>query len=322
MADKYEQFRNNVAHKFRTNREPLRIFFAEFLGTLFLVALGDGAVAQYVLAHEPKVATFLSVNFAYAFAIAFGVYICGGVSGGHINPAVTLTMCVFGRCEWIKLPFYWLGQFLGAFLGSAVIFTVYYPGLVDYENYVRGEYLKKNDFSYVNSTNWVFESAGIFGTFSSPHMRDYVFGAFYDQFVGTAILLLCVFAITDPRNMAVPKHFVPLLVGLVVGVIGMSYGWNCGYAINPARDLAPRFFTLIAGWGTIVFSYNNYSFFWAPVIGPFLGALFGAFIYQALIGIHWPTTYEVIKIIDEPRGQVIETVITDPKGKIVVSSPL
>jgi MIP family channel proteins len=313
--EKYDQFRNNVALKFHSNREPLRIFFAEFLGTLFLVALGDGAVAQFVLSRNPVVSTFLTVNFAYALAIAFGVYICGGVSGGHINPAVTLCMCVFGRCDWIKLPFYWLGQFLGAFMGSAVIFTVYYPGIVAFDLATRNT--SKDDMKY-----WVMGSAGIFGTYPAEHMKGWIFAGFYDQFVGTAILLLCVFAITDPRNMGVPKYLVPLLVGLVVGVIGMSYGWNCGYAINPARDLAPRLFTLIAQWGPETFSVNNYSFFWAPILGPFLGALFGAFIYQALIGIHWPTTYEIIKVIDEPRGQVIETVITDPKGKIVVSSPL
>jgi len=72
--------------------------------------------------------------------------------------------------------------------------------------------------------------------------------------VGTAILLLVVFAVTDQRNMSVPKHLIPLLVGLGVGVIGMAYGYNCGYAINPARDLAPRFFTLIFGWGGQTFS--------------------------------------------------------------------
>uniref|UniRef100_A0A914VKD3 Uncharacterized protein n=1 Tax=Plectus sambesii TaxID=2011161 RepID=A0A914VKD3_9BILA len=105
--------------------------------------------------------------------------------------------------------------------------------------------------------------------------------------VGTAILGVCVAAIGDKRNK-IPAHLHPLLGGLVVAMIGMCFGMNCGYPINPGRDLGPRIFTLIAGWGWEVFSYKNYTWFWVPIVGPTLGAVFGAWAYKIFIGIHWP----------------------------------
>jgi len=111
--------------KLRIRNSLVREFFAELLGTFVLIVLGDGAVAQMVLT-EKSLATYLSVNFGYAMAVAFGVYVSGGVSGGHINPAVTLVMAVIGRLKWIKVPVYMAGQYLGAFLGSAVVFGVYH----------------------------------------------------------------------------------------------------------------------------------------------------------------------------------------------------
>jgi len=135
-----------------------------------------------------------------------------------------------------------------------------------------------------------------------------IFPSFLDQVVGGAILLLCVFALTDPRNAGVPKYFVPLLVGLVVGLIGMAYGIQCGYAINPARDFAPRLFALIV-WGTKVFTTGNGKFnyfFWIPIVGPYLGAILGALIYQALIGIHWPHIYEQQIVVTTTTTRVEE----------------
>jgi len=259
-----------------------------------LVAIGDAAVAQMLVrAREvppaplaPFIAhnkDFLSVNFGYAFAIAFGVYICGGVSGGHINPAVTLAMAIFGRLPWRKVPIYWLAQFFGGFIGSVILYVTYYDSFV-----MLGGTAGNGGFPW---------GAGIFATYPGGQMN--IFPSFLDQLVGTAILLLCVFALTDPRNAGVPKYFVPLLVGLVVGLIGMAYGIQCGYAINPARDFAPRLFSLIV-YGTQVFNRGNGKFdyfFWIPIVAPFLGAILGAFIYQALIGIHWPTIYEERQVV-------------------------
>ncbi|KAF6034641.1 hypothetical protein EB796_007061 [Bugula neritina] len=101
------------------------------------------------------------------------------------------------------------------------------------------------------------------------------------------MLTISLMAITDRRNADVPKFLVPVLAGLTVFVIGAAYGYNCGYAINPARDLSPRIFTALAGWGTDVFSFRNYNWFWVPIVGPHIGAVLGALIYLLLIECHW-----------------------------------
>jgi len=277
-----------MAQSMHTRRIWLREFFAEFIGTLFLVAAGDAAVAQMLvranLGAPGGFNDFLSVGFAYGLAAAFAVYISGGVSGGHINPAVTFTMCLFGRLKWYKLPVYWVAQYLGAFVGSAILYFTYFDSITALSN-LRD--------AHGNPTVFV---PGIFATYPGAYMNT--FPALLDQVVGTAILLLVVFALTDPRNAGVPKHFVPLLVGLLIGLIGMSYGIQCGYAINPARDLAPRLFTLIFH-GSEVFwkGSNNFGYyFWIPIVGPHIGAILGAFIYQGLIGAHWPPLYEVTEV--------------------------
>lgn len=273
----------SIGARLRIKNELAREFLAEFLGTLVLIVVGDGAVAQFVLANDPNMSTFLSVNFGYAMAVAFGVYVCGGVSGGHINPAVTLVMAVIGRLKWAKVPVYMLGQYLGAFVGSAVVFGVY-RDLID--KFADGKLLVGGKTA----------TAGIFATY--PNGAVTTGTALADQVVGTALLLLFVMALTDRMNSGPHKGFVPLLVGLAVLAIGLSFGVNAGYAINPARDLGPRLFTLVAGYGTETF-WAASTYFWVPIVGPHLGAFIGVFIYLALIENHWPE--------DDPNSYEIPT---------------
>ena len=105
------------------------------------------------------------------------------------------------------------------------------------------------------------------------------------QVLGTALLLICALAVTDKENIGLPRGIEPLGVGLAVAGIGMSYGVNCGYAINPARDFAPRLFTLMAGWGSKTFTDDDY-WFWVPVVATHVGGLLGGFMYVVMIGIH------------------------------------
>jgi len=254
----------SVVEKLRIRNPLLRQFFAEFLGTFVLIVLGDGAVAQMVLT-DNALGGYLSVNFGYAMAVAFGVYVSGGVSGGHINPAVTLVMAVIGRLKWISVPVYMAGQYLGAFVGAAVVHGVYYDLIEAKGLTVPG-------------------TAGIFATY--PYTGVTTGQLLGDQILGTALLLLFVMALTDANNSGPHKGFVPLLVGLAVLAIGLSLGTNAGYAINPARDLGPRLFTLVAGYGTVTFTYLSYA--WIPVIGPHLGAFVGVAAYLALVEHHWP----------------------------------
>jgi aquaporin-3 len=246
------------------------------LGTAILVIIGDGSVAQVVTSNGQK-GDFFTINIAFAFAIAYGVYVSGSVSGGHINPAVTLVMAVLGKTAWIMLPIYWAGQYLGAFFGASIVHWVYRAAIL---NFGKGGL-------YVEGPN---ATAGIFATYPASFVTSW--DGFVDQMIGTAILLLAVLALTDERNMRIPSHYTPIIIGFVVGVIGMSFGYNAGFALNPARDLGPRIYTAIAGWGGRVFSYRDYDWFWVPIIGPHVGAFVGMAVYKLFVGLHWPSRVE------------------------------
>lgn len=195
-------------------------------------------------------------------AVTLAVYIVGKVSGGHINPAVTLAQCVLGNFPWIELPFYAFAQIAGGFFSSVILFAVY------------------SDMDKTDST------AGIFATY--PRDNISLIQAFSDEIFGTMLLVLCIEAINDNNNSKPPSGFEPFFAGITVFTIGSSYGVNTGYAINPARDLGPRLFTQIAGWDNSFQRGNNKFdyYFWIPIVGPLIGAIAGALLYKYVIGAH------------------------------------
>ncbi|KAK1884267.1 Aquaporin-3 [Dissostichus eleginoides] len=273
-----------LAGTFQIRHVLLRQAMAECLGTFILVMFGCGSVAQVVLSGGSH-GSFLTVNFAFGFAATLGILVSGQISGGHLNPAVTFSLCLLGREPWRKFPLFFFFQTLGAFLGAAVVFGMYFDALWDIS---QGELIVVGN----NAT------AGIFATYPSKHLS--LVNGFFDQIIGTAALIVCILAIVDPRNNPVPRGLEPLTVGLVVLVIGLSMGFNSGYAVNPARDLGPRIFTALAGWGREVFTANTYWFF-VPLCAPFLGAAVGVLIYQLLIGYHLEG--EVQKKQEEERSK-------------------
>lgn len=208
-----------------------------------------------------------------------GVLIAGGVSGGHLNPAVSLGMALIGRLPFKKVLFYWVAQYLGAFAAAAVIYGVYNDAILDYAAAHSNGSFVMNDAS--NDPGL----AGIFSTYPSAWLS--IPGGIGDQIFGTFLLLLAICAITDRRNNKIPDGLVPMYIGFVIVAIGIAYGANCGYALNPARDLGPRLFSLIAGWKE-AFSYKDYTWFWIPIVGPHIGAILGVLVYKLCIEAHWP----------------------------------
>uniref|UniRef100_A0A8U7P9H4 Aquaporin 9 n=1 Tax=Corvus moneduloides TaxID=1196302 RepID=A0A8U7P9H4_CORMO len=190
--------------------------------------------------------------------------------GGHINPAVSLAMCVTGRLKWTKLPIYILAQLLGAFVGAAAVFGIYYNAFMEYSD-------GKLEVTGPNAT------AQIFATYPAPYLS--LINGFADQVMSTAVLLLAIFAIFDTKNNSVPKGLEPIAVGLLIIVLTCSLGMNSGCAMNPARDLGPRLFTAVAGWGMEVFTAGN-NWWWVPIVAPLLGGVLGAMIYVIFIEIH------------------------------------
>uniref|UniRef100_A0A8D0H443 Aquaporin 7 n=1 Tax=Sphenodon punctatus TaxID=8508 RepID=A0A8D0H443_SPHPU len=251
----------------------VRESLAEALGTFVMMLLGLGSCAQVVLGRG-EFGMYLSINLSFGLGVTMGIHTAGGISGAHMNAAISFISCVLGRLPWKKLPAYIAGQFLGSFLAAATVFCIYY-GRAALRNYTAG------NLTVSGPTG----TAGIFATYPAPYMS--LLGGFINELICTAMLVLCVLAIYDKNNNAALEGTQALLTGLLVVVLGMTMGMNTGYAINPSRDLPPRLFTAIAGWGLEVFRAGNY-WWWVPIVAPTLGSLLGASVYKICVDFHNP----------------------------------
>ena len=232
-------------------------FTAELVGTAILIILGDGVVANVLLARsKAQNAGWIVITAGWGFAVMAAVYVVGSVSGAHINPAVTfavaLTNSNFG---WGTALYYWAAQFIGAFIGAVVVYLHFLP--------------------HWEATEDPGLKLAVFST--GPAIRNTVTNLI-SEIIGTFILVFGVFGITSSANKV--GALAALLVGLLVFGIGLSLGGPTGYAINPARDLGPRIahaLLPIAGKGD-----SDWAYSWIPVVGPLIGGGLGALAYQAL----------------------------------------
>ncbi len=244
---------------------------AEFFGTMVLILFGDGCVATFSLftklgpngAATPFANTWPVIIFGWGFAVMLGIYVSGAISGAHLNPAVTFGLAATRRFAWSKVGPYIIAQVLGAFVAAGLLYFVY-KGALDAN--------AGNDFAK--------NVGGVF--YTAPKSFVGLFGAFGDEFIGTALLVGLIVAIVDGRNQPVQANLNPLIIGLLIVAIGASFGLNTGYAINPARDFGPRLWVALVTGGES-FSANNY-YFWVPIVAPILGGIAGAFIYDFTIG--------------------------------------
>ena len=287
---------------------------SEFFGTFVLLAFGDGVVAVAVagLPGSGRAATpttiflaagdWLLITWGWAMAVAMGVWVAGGVSGAHINPAVTLAFAVRRKFSWAKVLPYWGAQIFGAFVGAALVWLVYVNAI--------------NQFNFAARTpksgGQALATFSIFATFPAGYFRGGYGGPLIDQIVGTAFLLILVVALIDLRNTAVGSNLAPLGIGLAVAAIGMSFGPNAGYAINPARDFGPRLLAYFGGWGRVALpgTYhaplgpNFTGYFWIPIVGPLIGAVIGILLYDLFIG---DVLHARLKMNQDVEGPIMET---------------
>lgn len=244
---------------------------AELLGTFTLIIFGVGVVAQTVL--TPFTAGAQSIHWAWGIGVIMGVYVAGGISGAHINPAVTLALALRRDFPWGKLAPYWLAQTLGAFLAALVIRWNYWEA---FNRFDPGKTVK---------------SQGVFSTLPGNNVLPVSqLGALRDQIIGTAVLVLVLFAIIDGRNLAPGANLAPFIIGLLVVGIGMTLGADAGYAINPARDFGPRLASWLTGWSNAMNDQRGHFYAWVPIVGPLLGGALGAYLYDGLIGRFLPVT--------------------------------
>ena len=255
------------------SRTLLREALAEFFGTFILIVFGVGVVAQVVLSRQTA-GNYLSINIAWGLAVAMGCYVAAGVTGAHLNPAVTLALAVHRRFPWNKVGVYAAAQVTGAFVASVVVYVTYREALTAFDGGVRQVLGPQG-------------TGGIWATYPQPFLSVFP-GGFVDQIVGTALLVGVIFGITDSRNSPAPAGLAPVVVGLLVVLIGATFGFNSGYAINPARDFGPRLFTFVGGWGADVFRAGH-NWWWVPIVAPCVGAVLGGWTYDALIGKRFPS---------------------------------
>ncbi len=256
---------------------------AEFLGTFVLIMFGDAVVATCVAGLSQSgraalafgTADWILISFGWGLAVTFGVYVAGGVSGAHLNPAVTLAQALRRGFPWKKVPTYVVAQVFGAFVAAAVVYFNYRFAIGSFEHV---EKITRGSSDSVGTYS-------IFATFPAAYFTSW-FGPFMDQVIGTALLVACIFAVIDEYNAPTKANMAPFIIGLIVVAIGISFGVNAGYAINPARDLGPRLFAWTQGWGKIAMpgDYGNVNtYFWIPIVGPLVGGAIGAYVYDLLI---------------------------------------
>jgi len=262
----------------RIQNQYLREFIAEVFGTFLLLIFINGSVAQNLFFTLDNVAfsSNLTINICIGFGVSMAVLTVGKVSGAHLNPAVSLSNFLIGNLSIKRFITYMSAQFIGGFLGAGAIFVLYHDQISNYERSL----LQKNETVEFFS----LKTASIFATYPNEHLT--ILSALFDQIFGTAILIIFVLALSDKKNEKMSHASVAAYVGVTVMIIGMAFGYNCGYAINPARDLSPRLLTFLAGWGPQVFEFRNY--FWIPIAGPAIGSIVGTVLYYTLIGNNWP----------------------------------
>ncbi|GAB2871329.1 MIP/aquaporin family protein [Nocardioides pacificus] len=261
---------------------------AEFAGTMILILFGVGVVAQVVTAEGGGLGDHDSIAWAWGLGVTLGVYVSARISGAHLNPAVTLALAAFQGFSWRKVLPYSLAQTAGAFV-AALIVRVGYADLI--ASVDPGHTIK---------------TQGIFSTLPG-NGNDIVSipTAFFDQVVGTAILVFVIFALSHAWNNPPMANIGPVVVGLLVVAIGMAWGANAGYAINPARDLGPRLASLITGYGGALNDQNGDLYFWLPIVAPLLGGLVGGGLFKLLIGNHLTPLEEEEGIEEEIVGEAV-----------------
>lgn len=234
----------------------MMIFMSELVGTLLLILLGDGVVANVVLKNSKGSGSgWMVITTGWAFAVAIPALIFGSYSGAHFNPALTISLAVIGNMPWNQVPIYLAGQFIGAFLGAVLVFIQYYDQF--------------------KSTDNQADKLSVFTT--GPAIKNNVIN-FIDEFIGTFVLVFGILGI-GAQNFA--SGLGTLCVGFLIWVIGLSLGGPTGYAINPARDLAPRIAHAILPIPNK--GKSDWAYAWIPVIAPIVGAIVGAGFYIILL---------------------------------------
>ena len=231
---------------------------------MILILFGVGVVAQVVTGGFPTTTgatgDYNSIVWGWGLGVTMGVYVAGRISGAHLNPAVTVALAAFKGFPARKVLPYIAAQFLGAFVAALLVRFTY------------SDAINRVDPGHTKATQGVFST--------SPDIGVTMTTAFFDQVIGTAILVMVIFALTSAVNNPPLSNMGPLIIGLLVVGIGLGWGANAGYAINPARDFGPRLASWLTGYQDAWFSTNGTDlYFWVPIVAPLIGGLIGGALF-------------------------------------------
>ncbi|SFJ93279.1 MIP/aquaporin family protein [Thermoflavimicrobium dichotomicum] len=233
-------------------------FVAELIGTMILIVFGGGVCAGVTLKKSlSQNSGWIVITFGWGFAVMIAAYVVGNYSGAHLNPALTIALAVAGSFPWDQVGTYIAAQMIGAFLGAVVVWLHYLPHWKETED--PGAKL------------------GVFST--GPAIKN-TFANLLSEIIGTFVLVFVLLAL-GAKGMKFADGLKTLIVGFLIVGIGLSLGGTTGYAINPARDLGPRiahFVLPIAGKGS-----SNWSYAWIPVVGPIIGGVLAAVVYNLIV---------------------------------------
>jgi len=242
---------------------------AELIGTMLLIVLGDGVVANVVLTGtKGEKSGWIVITTGWGIAVAMGAYAVGRISGAHLNPALTLALATIGSFSWADVPGYIAAQIVGAFLGAVIVWLAYRP-----------------HFTVTEDPDL---KLAVFAT--APAIRNTA-ANLMSEIIGTAALVFGILAIAGNAQTLVrpgdvdlsavfSRGLQPLLVGVLVLGVGLSLGGPTGYAINPARDLGPRLaHALLPISGK---RDSDWAYAWIPIVGPIIGGIVGAALYATV----------------------------------------
>jgi aquaglyceroporin related protein len=247
---------------------------AEFFGVAVFVLIGTSSNCQVALSSNPNVTSspkgdYLSLSFGWAIGLALAVWISAGISGGHVNPAITLVLATRRKFPWKKVPVYIFAQVMGGVIGAALSYAQYFHAIdiVEGGRHVRTQ-----------------ATASLFGTYALNYMT--AVSCFFSEFLGTAVLAFMIIAATDKKNAAPPLSLLPLVIFLTLLGLAAALGMQTSFAFNPARDFGPRIFLGMAGYGRDVFNFRNQYWLWCPIIAPIAGAQVSVVAYDLFLKDH------------------------------------
>ncbi|KZF19954.1 aquaporin-like protein, partial [Xylona heveae TC161] len=240
-------------------REPI----AEWLGTSITVLVGTcGSLS--VATSAGQAGSFLSMNWAWGFGVMLGIYIAGGVSGAHLNPAISIVLSIYRGFPAKRCLVYICAQLVGAITGAGIAFAVYKDAILHLDHAL------------------IPESTGI-ALYTQPKAWVSPVTGFFNEYVATAVLACAIFALGDDSNAPPGAGMHSFVIGLIVAVLCMTFGYNTGGCFNPARDFGPRLVALMGGYGRESFIAYRCWFLWGGWIATIAGAIAGGGLYDIVI---------------------------------------